>query len=79
MVMPTDITTRWIAFSIFHECIAMGIALELSEAGIALFLSRTFYPKNREPILEKVKVAVLYLCCDDVDILSLRISTVDRF
>ncbi|HKS21665.1 MAG TPA: glycosyltransferase family 2 protein [Thermoanaerobaculia bacterium] len=67
LLLPTAEPLPWLALAVLHECLLLGIAIELTELLFGLLLPARVYA--RTPVLDRarLRVAVLYLCCDDVD------------
>ena len=55
-----------IVLALLHQGIAIGIALELSELLLGLYLPSRDHPRADHVNRLSTQLAVLYLCCDDV-------------
>jgi glycosyl transferase family 2 len=70
-------------FTVLNELLVLGIALDLAELTFAFLLPPTRHPIASEIDTLHTRVAVLYVCCDDVDEESLqslaRLGGVDVF
>ncbi len=72
LLLPNEGALQWIALAVLHECLALGIAIDLSELLFGLLLPPTVHPRAEACGTPSIRVAVLYLCCDDVDSESLE-------
>jgi hypothetical protein len=61
----------WLLFAVLYECIAVSLSLELTELLFASLLPPRTHPRLSQVTDFQVRVAVLYVCCDDVDPASL--------
>jgi cellulose synthase/poly-beta-1,6-N-acetylglucosamine synthase-like glycosyltransferase len=83
LLLPIDDPLSSLGLALLHECLALGVAMELAELLFGLFLRRRAH--SRVPVLDRgsIRVAVLYLCCDDVDVESMaslkHLQNVDVF
>ena len=62
----------WIIFSLLYECLALGIALELTELLLGISLASRVHAKASKIEKSQISIAILYVCCDDVDEVSLQ-------
>lgn len=63
---------HWLTFSLLFEFLALGIALELTELSFGVLLPSNVHPKASDFDKRNTKVAVLYVCCDDINEESLQ-------
>jgi len=69
--MPAHPTAWWIVFVVLFELMAASVAFEVAELVWGICLPAVRHPCAREVPPDSVRVAVLYLCCDDVDDIAL--------
>lgn len=62
----------WIVFSLLYECLALGIALELTELLLGISLASRVHAKASNIEKSQICIAILYMCCDDIDEVSLQ-------
>ena len=67
----TSSPIAWVVFCVLYELMVLGMALEATDLILALLLPRHHRPKQAQVDRSRVSVAVLYLCCDDVDTTAL--------
>lgn len=72
-VVESDL--HWLTFSLLYECLALGIALELAELSFGLLLPSNRHPRASEVDKLHTRVAVLYVCRDDINEESLQSLT----
>lgn len=63
---------EWLLFATLFECLALAMALELNELSFGLLLPVRTHAKVAGVDRTCIRLAVLYLCCDDADEESLR-------
>jgi hypothetical protein len=65
-------TLAWFLFAVSYSCLALALAFDLAEVCLGSVLAPTAHPSLRDVDRRQARVAVLYLCCDDLDTESLR-------
>jgi membrane glycosyltransferase len=69
---PSRSSLTWVLFAVSYSCLALALALDLSEVGLGSALPPHAHPKLDHVCRNQTRVAVLYVCCDDHDLEALR-------
>jgi cellulose synthase/poly-beta-1,6-N-acetylglucosamine synthase-like glycosyltransferase len=67
LILQSGRTPYFVALALIYEFVSLGCALELSELILGLILSPPRHPHTDRSDIAMVKLAVLYVCCDDMD------------
>ena len=71
LLLPAERPLLWLALALLHECLALGIAIDFAELLFGWLLPPRVHPRLAEVDRSAIRVAALYVCCDDIDTESL--------